>query len=94
MTDDDNEREIIQRLQNQVAAERKHAIEVHWTDPGPYLLPRCTAQQGGIVADPHTFELQLETAKGQRILIPLDASLLGTLGAFLTSMDSILKKQS
>jgi hypothetical protein len=84
--------EIVKRLQAQVDAERKQAIEVQWSDPGPYRLPRCIGQQGGRDVDPHTFELQLETENGQRVLIPLDASLLGPLGAFLTSIDKILKK--
>jgi hypothetical protein len=76
--------EIVKRLQTQVDAERKQAIEVQWTDAGPYRLPRCNGQQGGMIVDQRTLELQLETEKGQRVLIPLDVSLLEPLGAFLT----------
>jgi hypothetical protein len=70
-TDDESDK----RLQAQVDAERRQAIDVQWGDPGPYRLPRCSGFQGAMIVE-DTLEIQLETEKGQRVLIPVDTQLL------------------
>jgi hypothetical protein len=80
--------EIAKRSRAQVDAERRQPIDVQWGDPGPYRLPRCSAFQGAMILDQYTLEIQLETEKGQRVLIPVDTA---TLEAFSTLLAQIIK---
>jgi hypothetical protein len=78
--------DLVHRFQAQLEADRKVTIEVLWSDPGPYRLPRCAGRQGVMLVDRHTVELQLETEQGQRVLIPLDADMLEPLASYLSQI--------
>lgn len=81
--DDDD---IFGYLQQQFGRRQNTPIDVVWTDPGPYRLPRCTGQQGLVVVDQKTAELVLKTDADQIVRIPMSAQLIEQVGQLLSAM--------
>ena len=73
MSDENEERRIIQDLQAKVDLDRQKPIEVLLPDHGPFLFPRIPRVYGMMVMDERTFALLLETDKGQILRIPIAA---------------------
>jgi hypothetical protein len=68
---DEDEARIIRDLQAKVDLDRKQPLEVHLPDRGPYILPRFPKIDSVYIPDPQTFELFLETTRGQRVRVPI-----------------------
>ena len=81
--DDDD---IFGHLPQQFDRRQNTPIDVVWTDPGPYQLPRCTGQQGLVVVNQKTAELVLKTDADQIVRVPMSAELIEQVGQLLSAM--------
>ena len=80
---DEDERRIVADLQAKAAVARDKPIEIHLPDRGPYILPRFPMLEGLYLPDTRTFELFLETEKGQRVRVPISGDQIDTLKMFV-----------
>lgn len=87
---DDNEPKAFQDPRGR--GERDVPIEVQLGDVGPYRLPRGDRVVSAYIADAHTVEFELLTARGQRVFVPIAASELAGLRALLGPLLSRLSQ--
>jgi hypothetical protein len=75
--DEDEERELVRRLQERANAMGPPVELMLANAPGPYRLPKCNYVALNIL-DPNRAELILDTEHGQRILIEVDSKVVET----------------
>jgi hypothetical protein len=80
------ETDLVRRLQAFADGLREKPLPLLLAnDPGPYQLPRCRSASVHIL-DSDTAQLILDTENDQRILVPMSADLLESLGRTISSV--------
>jgi hypothetical protein len=86
------EEDLVRRLQAQADGMRDPPLELLLgNDPGPYQLPLCV-RVAVHTPDANTAQLILDTERGQRILVPLPADVLVSLGDLISFLINQGKK--
>ena len=75
----DDELRIIRELQAKAMLRRDAPLDVPLPDRGSYILPRFSRVESTYIPDNRTFELLLETDRGQRVVLPIAADQLDRL---------------